>query len=153
MTSDLKFEHDFVRKHIRNNYADYFNEEEESIDNRVSFGIGWLQIVDSFFSVCQGFSNSDEVEIVQIKEKFGALRIYFRVSSQLNTDIGNVLCGASYMAEHLSARSCEVCGSPGYADYIGSYRRTLCNEHHHIAKEEVRKKEIKKAIKHGKKDQ
>ncbi len=60
--------------------------------------------------------------ILQIKEKFGGLRVY--------TSGGNTrLDACTDFAESMSYRICEVCGSPGKPRNDG-WIKTLCNRHY-----------------------
>lgn len=62
-----------------------------------------------------------QVIAVQIKEKFGTLRFYY--------DGGDEYCrGVESMAEFMSAKTCEECGSPGKSRH-GGWIRTLCDHH------------------------
>jgi len=58
---------------------------------------------------------------VQVKEKFASLRFYASGGDE-KTD------GMVSMAEAISARTCEVCGSPGKQTQ-GGWIRTLCKRH------------------------
>jgi hypothetical protein len=59
---------------------------------------------------------------VQIKEKFGTLRLYH--------DGGDDYCrGVVAMAEIMSGGTCEMCGAPGTIGGKG-WIRTLCARHH-----------------------
>lgn len=64
----------------------------------------------------------DQVEAVQVKEKFGGLRFY--------TDCvpDDYIRGLISLAESLSVRTCEVCGAPGKQGGQG-WIRTLCVKH------------------------
>ena len=73
-------------------------------------------------------------QFLQIKEKFGELRIYcgFPVEAK-NGDIVNILC---VEAERVSRRTCEVCGhrymgwEPNRVKTRrGSWIKTLCTKH------------------------
>lgn len=59
--------------------------------------------------------------IVQVKEKFGALRVYLEGGT-------NTPRGIAEMAEKMSETTCEVCGNKGELYTIGWYK-TLCYEH------------------------
>jgi hypothetical protein len=56
-----------------------------------------------------------------VKEKFGGLRFY----TNGYTDVIN---GMISMAESMSYRTCEVCGSPGRSNNYG-WISTLCDTH------------------------
>lgn len=58
-------------------------------------------------------------QFVQIKEKFGGLRVYDNGSD-------DVVAGIILLAETLSYTTCEVCGSPGCVCHAGNWFKTLC---------------------------
>lgn len=100
-----------------------------------SFRTRWPRIFDCEMSCCGGWADLIEavtawleerdelVPFVQIKEKFGEIRMY--PDGRLG-DFGNDL---TTIAEHfLSGHICELCGAPGKtsnADYL----MTLCDRH------------------------
>jgi len=61
-------------------------------------------------------------EIVQIKEKFGGLRVYAIGSDEY-------IEGAIGLAECMSNNVCEVCGSPGQNLIKGGWLKTRCKDH------------------------
>lgn len=61
-------------------------------------------------------------EIVQIKEKFGGLRVYSNHADEF-------IEGAIALAECMSNNICEVCGSPGQNLIKGGWLRTRCESH------------------------
>ena len=96
-------------------------------------GDGWYNIIDALCATLDGWYKNEvrtrewaikknpeipappEVEPVvaaQVKEKFGGLRFYVMSSSDF-------CFGAIQMAESMSNRTCEVCGSPGTINYEG----------------------------------
>jgi len=62
--------------------------------------------------------------LVQVKEKFGTLRIYADNTNDYHK-------GVIAMAEAMSSLTCEVCGNSGELDRRRWHIRTLCE--HHIA--------------------
>lgn len=62
-----------------------------------------------------------QVEILQIKEKFGGLRFYYDGGDEK-------IDGMVRMAESWAARTCETCGNPGKSR-SGGWIRTLCDTH------------------------
>ena len=62
-----------------------------------------------------------DVIAIQVKEKFGGLRFYYSGGD-------DYIRGIVSMAECMSYRTCEVCGSPGTSNNEG-WIRTLCEEH------------------------
>ena len=72
-----------------------------------------------------------QVEVEQIKEKFGGLRFYYQGGD-------DQISGMVRMAEAWADNSCEECGKPGKR-HSGGWIRTLCDEH-----EEERQQQMKK---------
>jgi hypothetical protein len=106
-------------------------------------GGGWYNIIDALCANIQGYitrtndwrerllkdnlynnkipDELPQVVAVQVKEKFGGLRFYVdRSDSAVDALIS--------MAESMSYRTCEVCGSPGKSRN-GGWIRTLCDTH------------------------
>lgn len=67
------------------------------------------------------FKEPCEVVATQVKEKFGTLRFYVNGSDEY-------VDGAISMAEHMSAKTCEICGQSGKIRN-GGWVRTLCDSH------------------------
>lgn len=88
-------------------------------------GDGWNNLIDVLCSTISHYvqnNNGPNVRIVQIKEKFGTLRVYCD-----NTD--EVVVQMIDFAENLSDRMCEHCGGSGVLRDIG-YLTTLCDTHY-----------------------
>lgn len=66
----------------------------------------------------------EQVVATQIKEKFGTLRFYYDGGDEY-------IRGLEAMAESMTARTCEDCGSPGVARSTKQKRwvRVLCDKH------------------------
>lgn len=123
----------------------------------LGFGIrdGWRSlIIDSLQAFKDSLSPDDLrlFKLVQVKEKFGTLRIYYEASgitpvdlvgpdgvARVEVDIDKhrvrlsdegrlIVRKIIEKAENRSARTCEDCGSPGRL-YGGGYAQTLCDEH------------------------
>jgi hypothetical protein len=125
-----------------NKYEDFAKKMEETYPKMFSkpyggfaVGVGWWPILESLCAQIQHhidwkqeqhqkFSRGNgctQVEVLQIKEKFGGLRFYY--------DGGNdTIDGMVRMAEAWAAHSCEECGSPGERRG-GGWIRTLCDVH------------------------
>ncbi len=106
-------------------------------------GDGWYNIIDALCANIQGYitrtndwrerllkdnpynnkipDELPQVVAVQVKEKFGGLRFYVDRSD-------SVVDALISMAESMSYRTCEVCGSPGKSRN-GGWIRTLCDTH------------------------
>lgn len=65
------------------------------------------------------------VNLSQVKEKYGRLRIYFD-PGELDTDKLEDLID---QAELDSAKICEICGKSGHLMVSGGWLKTLCAEH------------------------
>ena len=81
-------------------------------------GQGWKSIIDPLIELCK----ARDVQITQIKEKFGTLRFYVGAAPDDVYD-------AIDEAEKQSAVTCEVCGATGKLRTDRSWLRTLCDEH------------------------
>lgn len=90
-------------------------------------GDGWYDLIDRLCGTIQNYIDYNghlgvpQVEVVQVKEKFGTLRFY--------THGGNEkIDGMIWFAENMSGRICETCGKPGKLNGLG-WRYTACDEH------------------------
>lgn len=82
-------------------------------------GPGWARLIDEVFDVHENLNCA--VNIIQVKEKWGGLRIY--------TDYGNSKLDAIIkIVEADSFTICEECGSAGVLRK-GNWYRTLCDIH------------------------
>jgi len=94
----------------------------------IACGDGWYNILDTLCCQIQNHlkynlkKDADpelvNVEAVQVKEKYGGLRFYYSGGDEH-------ISGLVRMAEGLSMRTCEECGSPGDQNKVG-WVRTLC---------------------------
>ena len=92
-------------------------------------GKGWSGILaNAFKQIAEAFdkagANFSEFSVSQIKEKFGALRIY---CGALDTDIADQVYKIIDDAEVESERTCEWCGNSGKARG-GGWIKTLCDD-------------------------
>jgi hypothetical protein len=99
---------------------------------------GWWPILESLcaniqshidWRVKQG-QEIAQVEVNQIKEKFGGLRFYYSGGD-------DEISGMVRMAEAWADRSCEQCGAPGKSRG-GGWIKTLCDRHE-LERQERRK--------------
>jgi hypothetical protein len=74
----------------------------------------------------------------QVKEKFGGLRFY---TNGYNEAVGAMIS----MAESMSYRTCEECGSPGRTNRYGWYT-TLCDTHRLARGEDLEDDEIDEEV-------
>ena len=95
-------------------------------------GPGWWPIIESLCANIQSHTDwwnknretrpvVEQVEVNQIKEKFGGLRFYYSGGD-------DVVSGIERMAESMSAVMCETCGAPGRSRR-GGWIQTLCDAH------------------------
>lgn len=83
---------------------------------------GWLTILDQLFSTMRThakYAKLENFKIVQVKEKFGTLRVYTDGADQY-------INGAITLAEHMSEVTCECCGQNGTIRN-NRWIRTLCD--------------------------
>ena len=96
------------------------NEKGYTLDDALkSVGAGWAQLVQEVFSKMEQLGNN--IKIVQVKEKYGGLRIYTNV---MHDEFEKVILDV----ERRSYTICDTCGVPGKLRSGGWYR-TLCDEH------------------------
>jgi len=91
-----------------------------------SCGDGWYDIIDSLCFAIQNdvkWNKAKQPAAFQVKEKFGCLRFYL---DSFSTDEMN---GYIRMAELLSGKICEICGSPGTNTEEKGWWRTRCEAH------------------------
>ena len=81
-------------------------------------GDGWYKLIDG---ACKELSELDEdIEFMQIKEKFGSLRLYIAMGTDKAWSI-------TEKYETLSEHTCENCGQDGKVR-VGGWIRCLCDE-------------------------
>ena len=101
-------------------------------------GPGWFLILEDLFLKIEQVLNRYEVpegdfEIVQVKEKWGTLRVYHRLhisnknQHESGIDADNEIEELIDQAESNSAITCEICGEPGKTRNLG-WTFTLCDE-------------------------
>jgi len=85
---------------------------------------GWDHIVERVLSLIQWdikYNNMPNVEILQIKEKFGRLEIYFQGGDERTSGIID-------LARHISLKTCEICGSTSNIGQTKGWIKTLCKK-------------------------
>ena len=88
---------------------------------------GWMPLLKSlFYTIDKHLQHQEQIRkpvdfrIVQIKEKFGCLRVYYEGGD-------DYIYGSIRMAENVSSKICERCGNKGEARK-GSWIKVLCDE-------------------------
>lgn len=81
---------------------------------------GWAKLVDTLWDAVHELD--PDIEVLQVKEKFGGLRFYVYTAS---VEASRLI----KEAEKQSYTICEVCGEPGTNAQAPRYLRTLCPKH------------------------
>lgn len=69
------------------------------------------------------------VQIQQVKEKWGGLRLYYRTPEGTPGESAHLAYLATEVAEERCWAACEKCGAPGRVRDDRGWRLTLCDEH------------------------
>lgn len=90
---------------------------------------GWWPILDKALALIEDIrQDGQQVDILQVKEKFGGLRIYVSDLSQEEDDsLQNIV--------DESLKTCQICGQPGKLR-AGGWWLTLCDTHNAERKEQ-----------------
>lgn len=92
-----------------------------------SVGAGWAGLIDEIFDLKEELKLNN-VRIVQVKEKFAALRVYIDLYTADENDPLYKFEQFVMDAERRSIHICELCGKPGAVRGRGWYY-TSCDEH------------------------
>lgn len=95
-------------------------------------GDGWYDIIYNLCTEIEGLYESENepmnIEVVQIKEKFGTLRFYYHPGDYNTPDFGDKLYNIIHRWEERSESVCEKCGKPGKLRNNLPWIRTLCDD-------------------------
>jgi hypothetical protein len=94
-------------------------------------GDGWRDLVETAVGrVAKAVAAvpAGSLRIVQVKEKFAGLRLYWH-GAGLSDEIRNAVDEAVALAEARSACTCEVCGAEGRLYNRGGWFATACPDH------------------------
>ena len=83
--------------------------------------LGWLKLVDNALTRIRNVDA--EVQVIQVKSKFGGLRIYTENCENLHT-VDNIINEATDRA----AKTCEKCGETGESRSKNGWVATLCHD-------------------------
>jgi hypothetical protein len=101
-----------------------------------SHGDGWYNILDELFTdITILLGDTYKIDMVQVKEKFGTLRLYYDVNVGTNS-LSDDIHGLVMEAVKKSSEVCEVCGKPGQCKNVSGWISTLCDEHRENKEEE-----------------
>jgi hypothetical protein len=100
----------------------------------MSFSRGWF---DLFAQLCEDIDKTlgeDKrgFHWIQIKEKFGAVRVYYQIDPDTNDrepEIAQQLMDLTMAAEVTSEHVCASCGRPGSISGTSRWKLALCDEH------------------------
>ena len=96
---------------------------------RIDIGLGWLDLVQGLCIKTKEFNDKypdKAVVVVQIKERYGALRFFIRTHPGEGAQI---LDGFISIAVAKSTAMCEICAQVATLRAKGSYQKTLCDKH------------------------
>ena len=105
----------------------------------VSCDNGWFDIIDNLCACMQNYVDNtfrrvngkvispEQIVIVQVKEKYGSLRVYFEGGIWPDVLTPYTVQGMTMLAETLSLKTCERCGVPGELRNDNGVYKTLCN--------------------------
>lgn len=100
--------------------ASDFDRLIHDLNKRQLPGPGWSAILDELH---EGLLALDpDYSLLQVKEKFGYLRVYAKVRADVEQQAGELIVAA----EGCSAVTCEGCGEPGELRDERQWRLTLC---------------------------
>jgi hypothetical protein len=85
-------------------------------DAKIYVKPGWHRLIDKVYDKLP-----EGIHIVQVNEKFAALRIYTDVYSEEYERFLHKLADESMQI-------CEFCGKPGSAHSLGIWTKTICDE-------------------------
>ena len=96
----------------------------------IQFGIecesGWFELINELLDAIQHYckdNNKPFINITQIKEKMGGLRIYYTGGDEL-------IDGMVWFAEHMSYYICEYCGTNKDVGLTTGWYSTICKDCH-----------------------
>jgi len=118
-------------KYLFDTYPQLFKPEARS-NSLMRFGFscddGWF---DLLHDLCNGLSSYTDIEIIQVKEKFGMLRVYYSFTNleSFTEEIKESMRKFVSEIENKSAHVCEVCGKKGKLRNELPWIKTLCIKH------------------------
>lgn len=81
-------------------------------------GPGWAKLYTPLYEACEALN----VDVTQVKEKFGGLRFYTGFRPEWLADL-------IHLVESHSHHVCEKCGEDGHTQSFGGWYATLCPQH------------------------
>ena len=90
----------------------------------ISTGDGWYWLIDNLCDTIQRYidaNKQEQVEAIQVKEKYGGLRFYLNQESDM-------IHGMVWIAESMSYTICEDCGSTDGVTQTEGWISILCKK-------------------------
>lgn len=86
---------------------------------------GWFDLIAANLQIIERYAELErlKIDITQVKEKFGLLRVYHRGGDEVVDRLLDI-------AELVSGCICEVCGAQGRVGEQQGWLRARCNLHH-----------------------
>lgn len=104
-------------------------ETKDSFNYNFTIGKGWKDLVEILFDAIVFYEKHNvnnakytQVNIKQVKEKFGSLRFYYSGGD-------GYIRGLVDIAEMISSTICEVCGEKGEIVNSSGYYHAACKKH------------------------
>jgi len=112
-------------------HPDLFKVEPDGrIPGRPTVDDGWQDLVERAVTrIAVAGAPAGCLQIVQIKEKFGTLRLYRRTGARFTNAMGDAVQEAIDLAEARSACTCERCGESGRLYRDAGVYLTACETH------------------------
>jgi hypothetical protein len=97
-------------------------------------GEGWNDLISEWADEVEKLYKENNVEIsdlgiLQIKEKYGGLRIYLGFDFESDFSLNEKIFEITDKYEEKSYHICEICGKSGHLSQKGGIFKTLCDEH------------------------
>lgn len=90
---------------------------------------GWEKIITDFLTVVdQECPNGKGFQILQVKEKLGTVRFYYRLDG-VEEDTERRIRDAETLLDARSLHTCETCGKRGRMRNAGGYMFVACEDH------------------------
>ena len=112
----------------------YRDRHGDTRDTRMCWGFpgdGWEPLIRRMSAKLEPIARETGLYAVQVKEKFGELRVYVRGADdarKLPATISEAVHAAISAAMEESSRTCEHCGAAGSTTMVGGWCLTLCAE-------------------------
>jgi hypothetical protein len=85
-----------------------------------SVAVGWASLIHTIYDKLDEMKHI--VKVIQVKEKWGALRVYTEYQNDEFEKVNVAVCKASETI-------CEICGNPGTLRDESKWFKTRCEEH------------------------